>query len=502
MHKKYIIIVLPLLCLTQMTYLQQSETEESNQTEAAIDFDQAIYDGMRTFAQVADMVDRKHYKVANPQKAMEKSIDAFVSALDPHSSFLDPETYTAMMESISGEFFGIGIVIDNTRKPKDKSLTVVDIITDGPADLAGVQPYDSIVEIEGEALEGMTTDKATSKLKGERNTNVNIKIMREGQPDLLSFSITRDVIKEQHSLSFYLKNHGIYYLSLSMFSENVFKQIESLLQKSTENDKAYKGLILDLRNNSGGLLNAAVDISGLFLPNESLVVTTKNKDDVITGEYRTNREPIASKHLPIFILINNYTASAGEILAGCLQIHSEQTTDKNNLMVFLVGTKTFGKGSVQEVIPLGNNYAVKLTTMLYFLPNDRTVQGLGIIPDFTIERMLSQTEQMQWFTKHYGREETLENYIKVEQNESEKINTKEKTQDAKENNRQVKRWQERAKEMLTKDNQLREAITLINILHTAKQNEPELATDRALALHYLKQSHISSNILEIEEVKA
>lgn len=459
-------------------------------------FDELAYNWSRTFAEVMQLVNKKHFKVANLEECMVKAIDGFLSNLDPHSSFLDPKTYKSMIESTSGQFFGIGIVIDNTRKSKDKHLTVVDTIPDGPADKGGVRALDKIIEIDGVQLEGMTTEEATSKLKGPRNTTVNIKILREGHPDIIPFDITRDVIKEQNLLGFHIKNYDIYYVSLNMFTENAVKQIEKLLQQSTKHP--YKGLILDLRNNSGGLLNAAVNIAGLFLDKGSLVVITKDKHDKEIERYATKREPVASPNMPIFILVNNYTASAAEILAACLKTHSQEMAKKNpdspKLRVFIVGTNTFGKGSVQEVIPVSNNCAVKITTSLYY-PNGANIQGEGITPDFIIERTFPPTEQMQWFTKHYGRERALQNYIKTSDQQKEEP----KKEELKKN--QPTRWSERAKQMLQTDNQLREAISLINLLHLFEKMCPEKVCNRGKAIDQLKAGHIANDTLDIEEIK-
>lgn len=460
-------------------------------------FDSTMYNWLRTFAEVFQLAKKKHYKVANLEEAMTKAMDAFLNTLDPHSNLLDKKTYQSMIEATSGEFFGIGIVIDNTRKPKDKFLIVVDTIPDGPADKSGVKPFDKIIEIDGSPLEGMSTQEATAKLKGERNTKVHIKVLRENQPDLLPFDITRDVIKEQNALSFYIPSHNIYYISLSMFSENAAKQIATILEQASK--QSYKGLILDLRNNSGGLLNAAIDIAGLFLHKSSPVVITKDKHNVIVEEYKTKRDPLANHTLPIFILINNYTASAAEILAGSLQVHSEiQSEDKNQkcALVFLVGSKTFGKGSVQEVIPISNNVAVSLTSWLYFLKTPHkevAIQGIGIEPDFVIERMLPLTEQIQWFTKYYGRESNLQNYIKIEDNAPQ---TTPKKPDDKKN-----RLLERAQEMLKTDNQLRDTIALINIFNSFKELSPEQVCSRKKAVDYMKKHFVSSHEIDLQEIK-
>jgi carboxyl-terminal processing protease len=477
--------------------ISQNNNQKNSEEES---FDNTMYNWLRTFAEVLQLAKQKHYKVANLEEAMIKAMDAFLNTLDPHSNLLDKKTYQSMIEATSGEFFGIGIVIDNTRKPKDKFLIVVDTIPDGPADKSGVKPFDKIIEIDGAALEGMSTQEATAKLKGERNTKVHVKILRENQPDLLPFDITRDVIKEQNALSFYIPSYNIYYLSLSMFSENAAKQIASVLEQANKHN--YKGLIIDLRNNSGGLLNAAIDIAGLFLPKGSPVVITKDKHNAIVEAYKTKREPLANNTLPIFVLINNYTASAAEILAGSLQVHSEiQSEEKNKKtpLVFLVGSKTFGKGSVQEVIPISNNVAVSLTSWLYFLATspgqEVAIQGIGIEPDFTIERMLPLTEQIQWFTKYYGRENNLQNYIKLENTTAAAATTKAAEEPKK------SRLLERAQEMLKTDNQLRETIALINLFDSFKKLCPEQVCSRKKAVAFMKQHYLTNHQIDLKEIK-
>src|SRR3990167_2580088 len=185
------VLVAPALCQEEIEILDEKKTstasEETEQPGAS--FDEVVYNWSRTYAEVLQITNQRHYKIVNPEKAFIQSIDAFLSSLDPHSSFLDPKTYKSILETTSGEFYGIGIVIDNTRQTKDKFLTVVDTIPDGPADKAGVKPFDKIIDIDGKILEGMTTDEATIKLKGERNTQVHIKVLRDGQSDLLSFDI-------------------------------------------------------------------------------------------------------------------------------------------------------------------------------------------------------------------------------------------------------------------------------------------------------------------------
>ncbi len=456
--------------------------------------DHMTYDWSRTFAEVLQLTNDKHYKPEPEliQDAFMNAMEAFLNTFDQHSSFLKPKVYQRMIESTAGEFCGIGIVIDNRREKKDQHLIVNGTMPDGPADKAGLKELDKIVEVDGKALGGVSTDEVTLWLKGPRGTTVTIKVLRDKEPDLLSFTLTRDIIKEQNSLSFYLKDQDIYYLALNTFSQNAVKQVEELLKQATKNK--YRGVILDLRNNSGGLLNAVVDIAGMFIAKGSVVVTTKNKENQVTNRYATTRNPLLS-NMPIFILINNYTASAAEILAGVLKIHAQQGLTKN-LHTFLIGTKTFGKGSVQEVIPISNNCAIKLTTSLYFLPDDTTIQGIGIEPDFVVERTMPLSEQLRWFTQNYGREESFKNHIKVHvKNESAQNKTPTPADQS------SKRWSERAKDLLQQDNQLRAAITLINLLGTARQCCPTQVATRDKEVAFMRQHLITNDTqLTIEQV--
>lgn len=469
----------------------QTKEQEAIQTDA---YDEIMFEWTKTWAEVMNLVKKKHYKVSNPKKGMIKAIDAFLNTLDPHSNFLDPETYKGMIESTTGEFHGVGIMINNMRKTKDKFLTIVETIQDGPAEKAGIKQYDKIVEINGKPLDGMTTEQATSLLKGPKGSKVILKIIREGTNDMLSFTVIRDVIKEQQSLCFYIKNKDIYYLSLSIFAENSALQLEQLLKKT--NERKCKGLILDLRNNSGGLLTSVIDIAGLFLEKESIVVETRSTHTEHKEIYKTNRVPIENRNIPLVVLINNYTASAAEILAGCLKVHAEKSITKNPLLVFIVGTTTFGKGSIQEVIPVSQNSAIKLTTRLYFLPYNTIVQGIGVKPDITVERYTAPSEQMTWLAETYGYERTLENFIEIDApTKSKKKVPKNKPQ------MEPKKWGLKIKKMLEQDNQLKEAINIVSLIANAQHNLPDLITNRTTGLAYLQANYINQDTIDIVEIK-
>jgi carboxyl-terminal processing protease len=494
--RTYRLFVYIFVCLLIPLVYPENQRPASHIVDA--DYDIIVFDWSRTLAQVLHLVKEKHYKITVPDQAFAKAIDAFLSYLDPHSNFLDQKTYRHMLETTSGEFHGTGLVIDNTRKRKDRFLTIVDILPAGPADKAGIMQYDKIVEVDGKPLEGMTTEEAISQLKGPKGTKVSIKILREGSTDLLSFTLTRDTIKEQISMSFFIKNFNVCYLSLSMFTDNAATMLENLLNQASEHK--YRSLILDVRNNSGGLLSSVIDIVSLFVQKGSTVVTTKDKNNKEIERYITAREPIKTNTVPMFVLINNFTASAAEILAGCLKIHAEQ--NNNNHLVFLVGGTTFGKGSVQEVIPISNNGAIKITTSLYFLPDNTTIQGIGITPDFPVERCLPATEQSRWFLKHYGHENNLDRYIQVTP-EIESLSSADRGASMASHDTEkadLNRWMERAKEMLRHDNQLRTALMLTNAIDLALKNNTALVATRKQAILYLNDLALDARTLDIQEV--
>jgi len=456
-------------------------------------FDKSIYDWSRVMSEAFHLVKTKYYvKDVNPEDAMISAINSFVH-LDPHSTFLDPKTYKQILQSTSGEFFGIGVAIAQ-KMPDDEFLVFIDTIPGGPAEAKGIKAGDKLIDVDGSAIRGLTTDEVSAKLKGPRHTSVTIKIMREHYPEPLVITINRDVVKEQNSFCYLFKEPNICYLHLNMFTQNAVSQLSQLLKKSQNHN--YNGLILDLRNNSGGLLNSAVDIAELFLDSKSLVATTKDRNNTVIEHFRTQKNPTTNASLPIFILMNNYTASAAEILAGCLKVHSDKVAQQsggkkqNKLLVFLVGTRTFGKGSVQELIPISNDCAVKLTTALYFLPNDETVQGIGIEPDIKIEQKLPPTEQMQWVNSFFGKESALKNSIKVHDSKDDKKHKKEKKTE-------TKNHKERRKEVLAKDSQIRDTITCINILHT-NQDKWKNRND---AIKLINSIFVNDGELTLEEIE-
>ncbi len=498
------------------------------------DFDMKVYNTSATFANVLHLIKEKHYRIPEEfEECMYGALDTLLSTIDPHSGFLAPKSYKNILTTMNGEFCGIGVVIDTTRQTKDPTLAIVDTIANGPAEKAGVRPFDKIVEIDGHVVEGMSTEEATARLRGKPATTVVVKVIRDqkiSKGDMLTFTIKRDIIKEQNSRCFLLNDQNMCYVAFNIFTETSVGQLEKLISEA--NKKKYKGIILDLRNNSGGLLLAAVDIAGLFVDKGSLVVVTKDRDGHEIERHVTKHRPIACATPFIVILINNYTASAAEILAGCLTLDSNMRTNPDKPIVILIGEKTFGKGSVQEIIPLCNECAAKITTSLYYLADGTSLQARGIEPDVAVDRTCQLPEQVAWFNANYGRECALANHIKpldytsatehervqkntaraggrddggnvvkadVHKDGDKDTQAPEGAKESSEN--EVKGFLVRSKEMLATDNQFLSAITVVNMLTTVRDLAPKKINCRRAAVEFLKDNYRTHEKIELTELK-
>ncbi|MFA5074795.1 MAG: S41 family peptidase [Candidatus Babeliales bacterium] len=478
---------------------ETSQENNSNKQKINTDPEKDIYQWLRTISEVIALVNNKAYEKPNFSNFVQESLKAAVPHIDAHSAFFSNESYKATLESTSGEFSGIGVSIIG-KTPDDDALVIVDVIQGGPAQKGGLKSGDKIIEVNGEKLRGLSTDEVLTKLKGKVSTEVNLKIIREKKP--IEFKIKREIIKDQNSICYHIKDHGIYYLSLKLFTQNASNQIEDLLKKANAGE--CKGLILDLRRNPGGILDSVVDMAGLFIDKKSLVVSTKDRSGKIITKYYTNTEPVLKSDIPIFILIDNFTASASEILAGCLKYYSNKgfksinNKKPRNLMAFLVGTSTFGKGSVQEVIPISNGCALKLTTMLYYLPSQKSIQAIGIKPDFLVKPKITPTEEIKWIQELYGKETSLKHYITPKDVKKDEI---EKDKQAKSKEEKEKSWEEKQQEAINQDEQIKTCINLINMLNFAKKCNPTLVETRKKALNFLRQNYVVDQDIKLEKVK-
>lgn len=324
------------------------------------------YQILKTFTEVMSMVKKHYVEEVNAQDLVYGAIRGMLNSLDPHSSFMTPDAYKEMQVDTKGEFGGLGIQIG----VKDGVLTVIAPIEDTPAFRAGIKAGDKIIKIEDEMTKNMTLFEAVSKMRGEPKTAITISILREGWKDLKAFTIIRDIIKIKSVKSKVIEDN-IGYVKISQFQEKTARDLSKALQ--TISKEGINSLILDLRNNPGGLLNSAIAVSDRFLPKGQLVVYTKNRTGQKT-EFFTEVE--GDFNLPMIVMVNQGSASASEIVAGALK-------DWNKAII--LGTQTFGKGSVQTVIPLSDGAGLRLTTAKYYTPNGEDIQNTGITPNITVK---------------------------------------------------------------------------------------------------------------------
>ncbi|MCK9265886.1 S41 family peptidase [bacterium] len=330
--------------------------------------EEEIYRNIELFIDAMEVVRRDYVNNVEDKELVYGALKGMLISLDPYSAFLEPKMKEELQIETKGEFQGVGMEITL----KDGIITVVSPIEDTPAWNAGIKPDDKILEIEGESTKGFSTLEAAQKLRGKKGTQVKIKIMRKGASELKEISLTRDVIKVKSVREKKLDNN-LGYVRIRDFQEKTAYDFLNVLKDFNSND--IKGIVLDLRNNPGGLLSSSVAISEMFLPTGKLIVYTQGREEGDKHSYYSRKKEVWNK--PVVILINQGSASASEIVTGAL---------KDNLStVSLVGHKTFGKGSVQNLIPLKDGSALKLTIAHYYTPSGVCIEGKGIEPDITVE---------------------------------------------------------------------------------------------------------------------
>ncbi len=355
-----------------------------------------VQDWSKTMAEVYHTIQKESYFPIKVKPAMIKALDAFAQEADEHNQFLGPEHYGELRKKAAGTFYGIGVELA-PKQNDDDFVMVLNVKPGSPAHKEKLQRYDKIVAIDGVPVAGLSIDHCIDKLKGEKRYSlVTLDIIREHK-GALKATIQRDLIPEEHCWCYYMPYQGIVYCALSLFTQEVRTQLEAALMKAVS--KKPKGIILDLRDNPGGVLKAAVECAAAFLAKHSLVVTTRGRSNRIIEQHYTTSDPLVKNDIPIIILVNGLTASSAEFFAQALRIYSKEGRRAISPYVFILGTQTYGKGSIQEVKPLSNQCALKVTTGLYYLPDNTSIQGKGILPDFVIKQKYPQTEEMKLIEK-------------------------------------------------------------------------------------------------------
>ena len=329
---------------------------------------QDAYNKLKVFSEVLSLIESNYVEPVENDSMIEGAISGMVKSLDPHTSYMPPVSYKEMQVETTGKFGGLGIEISL----RDGVLTVVSPIDDTPAFKVGIKPGDKIIKIEDESTLDMTLQDAVSRLRGETGSPVTITIFRKTFKAPKEFTIVRDIIKVRSVVSKLYQN-DIGYIKIRSFSKNTSSGLDKALEELR--GKGITKLILDVRNNPGGLLNQAVEVTDRFLNKENLIVYTKGRSDEQNMRF-TSHDKVAGVSYPLIVLVNGGSASASEIVAGALQ-------DLNRAII--LGTQTFGKGSVQTIIPLSDGSALRLTTARYYTPSGRVIQENGIEPDIIVE---------------------------------------------------------------------------------------------------------------------
>ena len=399
------------------------------------------YEELKIFSDVIQLIEKEYVDDVEPKELIQKAIQGMVQSLDPHSSLLPPEAFEDLQIDTQGKFTGIGIHITM----KDGFVTVISPIEDTPAYKAGIIAQDRIIKVDGKPVKDLR--EAVNMMRGPKGTQVSVTIAREGEKEPIDFELVRDVIPIVSVKEVDLKN-GYGYIRLSQFSGSTTKELEAALKKMESAKVPMKGLILDLRNNGGGLLNQAIQVSDLFLQ-EGKILSIEGRNKKNTKVYMATPDTVSRKY-PIVVLINGGSASASEIVAGALQ-------DQKRALI--LGTTSFGKGSVQTVETLRDGSGLKLTIARYYTPNGRSIQAKGIEPDIVLKHKRIDPKESQ--EEGLLKEKDLLNHLEAEPDKN--INQKSEPKKSKSKNQEMEfRVGPLTVDQLRTDNQVMRALEILN----------------------------------------
>lgn len=388
-----------LLSLLTLALLAQPLSFVSATEPKVEDTKKSRYEKLELFNKILYLIESQYYREVDTEKLVEGALNGMMNTLDPHSAFLDKEIFAKMQEETSGEFGGLGIEVTQ----KDGLLVIITPIEDSPAYKAGIKPGDKIVEINHESMIGVSLEQAIDRLRGKTKTKIILGIAREGVDGVKNFELTREIVYLK-PVKFDLIHDNYGYIRLTQFQKKSAEYISDAIIKMKSqitNKLGLKGIILDFRSNPGGLLDEAVDVSSIFLK-DGIVVSTEGRDPKNKEIRYVKKSGHKELDVPLIVLINGSTASASEIVAGALQ-------DAKRAIV--MGTQSFGKGSVQSVAKIDENIGVKLTIAQYMTPSGRKIQAVGINPDVVIDELEADFVESNKKESTFIREKDLKNHL-------------------------------------------------------------------------------------------
>lgn len=414
-----------------------SDSDISNQPEAnsRAEKDPLPLDDLRLFTLIFDHIRRSYVEPVSDQTLLENAIKGMLQELDPHSDFLNAKNFGSLQETTQGEFSGVGIEI-GTDKGYIKIITPID---DTPAAKAGLQSGDIIIELDNQSIRGLSISEAAKRMRGKKGTPITFTILRQGEDKPIEIVVVRDTIKSRSIRSRIIED-DFGYIRISQFQAGTGIDFIAAIGKLLKENNALKGFVVDLRNNPGGVLQASISVVDALV-NSGTIVSTKGRLDINNQTFIAS-EGDKTNGLPIVVLINGGSASAAEIVAGALQDHKRG---------IIMGTRSYGKGSVQTVLPVGDDKGIKLTTARYFTPSGRSIQAQGIEPDVVIER----AKITAFGDEYYVKESDLEGHLSSGKEKDDKSTKNKKNEDNKRD---------------TSDNQLFEAINMLKGLAIFNQS--------------------------------
>ncbi len=362
--------ILPMLSVQTLYAQSAANGDAGGDAESNVENLPLPLNEVRIFAEVLNRIRSAYVEPIDDQTLLENAVRGMLAGIDPHSSYLANEAFDLLQENTTGEFGGLGVEVGISNG----FITIISPVDGSPADVAGIQAGDIVIKIDDTPTTDTTIEETTELMRGEPGTDVVLTVLREGVDEAFEITVTRDVIRSRSVRSRFVEP-GFGYVRISQFVTGTGDEVVTALENLHLSSTDLKGVILDLRNNPGGVLQAAVDVVDAFITEGLIVYTEGREDSAFTRYEATSADP--SQGVPMIVLINQGSASASEVVAGALQDHGRAV---------IMGTQSFGKGSVQTVLPLTNDRAIKLTTALYYTPNGRSIQARGITPNIIVRQ--------------------------------------------------------------------------------------------------------------------